>query len=112
PDAPGPEQVMSVFYSDTPASQAAGGASLGRIFSRQEGRDAEVSPEARKTQYYDAVLSWGAPDWSAVAELTAVTQPTLIFQGNDDAMIPTGASHTLAGLIPDARIVIRPEASH
>jgi len=112
PDAPGPEQVMQVFYSDTPASQEAGGASLGRIFTRQEGRDAEVSPEARKTQYYDAVLSWGVPDWSAVAKLTTITQPTLIFQGDNDAMIATRASHTLAGLIPDARIVIYPDASH
>ena len=50
PDAPGPEQVLHVFYADAPTSQDAGGASLGRIFGRQEGRDAEVSPEARKTQ--------------------------------------------------------------
>jgi pimeloyl-ACP methyl ester carboxylesterase len=83
PDAPGSEQVMHVFYSNAPTSQEAGGAALGRIFGRQEGRDAEVSPEARKTQYYDAVLSWGARDWDA-----------------------------LAGLIPDARIVIYPDASH
>jgi len=88
-DAPGPEQVLDVFYAHTPTSQEAGGASLGRIFNRQEGRDAEVSPEARKTQYYDAVLSWGVPDWSAVAKLTDITQPTLIFQGDNDAMIPT-----------------------
>ena len=27
-------------------------------------------------------------------------------------MIPTRASHTLAGLIPDARITIYPDASH
>jgi pimeloyl-ACP methyl ester carboxylesterase len=112
PDAPGPEQVMDVFYSDAPTSQEAGGASMGRIYGRQEGRDAEVSPEARKTQYYDAVLSWGAPDWDALANLTNITQPTLIFQGHNDAMIATRASHTLAGLIPDARIVIYPDASH
>jgi len=112
PDAPGPEQVLSVFYADTPTSQEAGGASLGRIFGRQEGRDAEVSSEARKTQYYEAVLSWGVPDWDAVAKLADINQPTLIFQGDDDAMIPTRASHTLAGLIPDARIVIYPDASH
>jgi hypothetical protein len=73
PHAPGPEQVMHVFYSDTPASHQAGGASLGRIFGRQEGRDAEVSPEARKTQYYKAVLSWGARDWDALAKLADIS---------------------------------------
>jgi pimeloyl-ACP methyl ester carboxylesterase len=112
PDAPGPEQVLHVFYGDTPTSQEAGGVSLGRIFGRQEGRDAEVSPEARKTQYYKAVLSWGVRDWDAVARLVDITQPTLIFQGDNDVMIPTRASHTLAGLIPDARIVVFPDASH
>jgi pimeloyl-ACP methyl ester carboxylesterase len=112
PDAPGPEQVMQVFYADTPASQQAGGAALGRIFGRQEGRDAEVSPEAHKTQYYDAVLSWGQRDWDAVAKLAEIKQPTLIFQGDHDKMIATRASHTMAGLIPDARIVIYPHASH
>jgi pimeloyl-ACP methyl ester carboxylesterase len=103
---------MQVFYADTPASQEAGGAALGRIFGRQEGRDAEVSPEARKTQYYDAVLSWGVRDWDAVAKLAEIKQPTLIFQGDHDKMIATRASHTMAGLIPDARIVIYPHASH
>jgi pimeloyl-ACP methyl ester carboxylesterase len=112
PDAPGPEQVLGVFYSDTAASREAGGASLGRIFARQEGRDAEVSPEARKTQYYKAVLSWGVRDWDAVARLAELPQPTLIFQGDDDVMIPTRASHTLAGVIPDARLVVYPDASH
>jgi pimeloyl-ACP methyl ester carboxylesterase len=112
PDAPGPEQVLRVFYADTSTSQQAGGASLGRIFGRQEGRDADLSPEARKTQYYKAVLSWGARDWDAVAKLADITQPTLIFQGDNDVMIPTRASHTLAGLIPDAGIVVFPDASH
>ena len=76
------------------------------------GRDPDVSLEARKTQYYKAVLSWGARDWEAVAKLADITQPTLIFQGDNDVMIPTRASHTLAGLIPDAGIVVFPDASH
>jgi pimeloyl-ACP methyl ester carboxylesterase len=112
PDAPGPEEVLQVFNAETATSREAGGASLGRIFARQDGRDAEVSPEARKTQYYKAVLSWGVRDWDAVARLADLTQPTLVFQGDDDAMIPTRASHTLAGVIPDARLVIYPDASH
>jgi pimeloyl-ACP methyl ester carboxylesterase len=47
-----------------------------------------------------------------VAKLADITQPTLIFQGDNDVMIPTRASHTLAGLIPDASIVVYPDASH
>ncbi len=44
--------------------------------------------------------------------LTGIKQPTLILQGDHDLMIPTKGSHTLAGLIPDARIRIFPDAGH
>jgi pimeloyl-ACP methyl ester carboxylesterase len=112
PDAPGPEDVLYVFYTPTPTSQAAGQASLGRIFARQQGRDAETSQAAKNTQYHQAVLSWGVQDWDSVQRLATLAQPTLILQGDSDIMIPPKASHTMAGLIPDARIKIYPDASH
>jgi pimeloyl-ACP methyl ester carboxylesterase len=110
-DSPGAGDVLYVFNAPTESSQTAGGASLGRIFSRQEGRDAEVSLETRDIQY-QAVLAWGVQDWPAVQQLTQLTQPTLVLQGDNDIMIPTKASYTLAGLIPNAELVIYPDASH
>jgi pimeloyl-ACP methyl ester carboxylesterase len=107
----GPEGYISVFYAHTDSSRAAGQASLGRIYQRQEGRDEGPSLESMNAQY-EAVLAWGAPDWTAVARLRDISQPTLILQGDDDIMIPTAASHTLAGLIPNAKITIYPDASH
>ena len=110
-DNPGGDDILYVFNAPTETSQAAGGASLGRIFTRQDGRDAEVSLATRDAQY-QAVLAWGVQDWSAVQQHTRLTQPTLILQGDNDIMIPTKASHTLAGLIPNAELVIYPDASH
>lgn len=110
-DQTGPAGVLRVFYAPTETSQAAGQASLGRIYGWQDGRDEQPSLEAKNAQYR-AVLSWGEQDWAAVQRLRSITQPTLILQGDDDVMIPTKASHTLAGLIPDARIRIFPNASH
>ena len=75
PTPPVQNEILRVFYADTSSSQQAGGASLGRIFGRQEGRDADLSLKARKTQYYKAVLSWGVRDWYAVAKLADITQP-------------------------------------
>jgi pimeloyl-ACP methyl ester carboxylesterase len=112
PDAPGPEDVLYVFYTPTPTSQAAGQASLARIFARQQGRDAETSLAAKNTQYHQAVISWGVQDWEALKRLATLAQPTLILQGDSDIMIPPKASHTMAGLIPDAQIKIYPDASH
>lgn len=110
-DETGPAGVLYVFYAPTETSQAAGQASLGRIYGWQGGRDEQPSLEAKNAQY-TAVLDWGVQDWAAVQRLRSITQPTLILQGDDDIMIPTKASHTMAGLIPNARIRIFSNASH
>jgi len=106
-----PEGFLHVFFAPTDSSRAAGQASLGRIFERTDGRDDLPSLESKNAQY-EAVKQWGIPDWEAVGDLTAISQPTLILQGDNDIMIPTSASYLMAGLIPDAQITIYPDASH
>lgn len=110
-DETGPAGVLFVFYAPTESSQGAGQSSLGRIYGWQDGRDEQPSLESKDAQYR-AVLSWGQQDWAEVQRLTRIVQPTLILQGDDDIMIPTRASHTMAGLIPGARIRVFPDASH
>jgi pimeloyl-ACP methyl ester carboxylesterase len=110
-EQPGGEELLYVFYAHTASSQGAGQASLGRIFRRQEGRDLGVTLEAKDTQYR-AIVAWGEPDGRVAERLAGITQPTLILQGDNDIMIPTKASYALAGLIPDARITVYPDASH
>jgi pimeloyl-ACP methyl ester carboxylesterase len=107
----GPEGYVYVFYAHTESSSSAGQASLGRIFQRQEGRDEGPSLESKNAQY-QAVLAWGVQDWDAVGRLRDISQPTLILQGDNDIMIPTSASYTMAGLIPNAKVTIFPDASH
>ena len=84
---------------------------LGRFMQRQEGRDAPTSDAARDAQY-DAIVEWGIPDHAALQRLTGIGSPTLVIQGDGDLMIPTKLSHLMAGLIPDARIRIYPDAAH
>ena len=110
-DQVSPEGYLHVFYAPTPSSQAAGQASLGRIYWRQEGRDENPSLDSKNAQY-EAALLWGAQDWPAVQRLSHISHPTLILQGDDDIMIPTAASHLMAGLIPKSKIIIYPNASH
>ena len=110
-DETGPAGVLHVFYAPTGTSQQAGQESLARIYGWQGDRDAPVTLATKDAQY-EAVLRWGKQDWDEVQRLLRITQPTLVLQGDDDIMIPTRASHTLAGLIPDARITIYPDASH
>jgi pimeloyl-ACP methyl ester carboxylesterase len=106
-----PENLLYIMFAHTETSQAKGMEFLGRFMERQEGRDAPTSDAARDAQY-DAIVEWGIPDHAALQRLTGIKSPTLIIQGDNDLMIPTKLSHLMAGLIPDARIRIYPDAAH
>jgi pimeloyl-ACP methyl ester carboxylesterase len=106
-----PENLLYIMFAHTEASQAKGKEFLGRFMERQEGRDAPTSDAARDAQY-DAIVEWGIPDHAALQRLTGIESPTLVIQGDNDLMIPTKLSHLMAGLIPDARIRIYPDAAH
>jgi pimeloyl-ACP methyl ester carboxylesterase len=106
-----PENLLYIMFAHTDTSQAKGREFLGRFMARQDGREAPTTDAARGAQY-DAVVDWGIPDHGALQRLTGIQSPTLIIQGDDDLMIPTKLSHLMAGLIPDARIRIYPDAAH
>jgi len=110
-DNAGIEDILYVFYAHTATSQAVGGQVIARLFSRADGRDSDVSFAARDAQY-DAIVTWGIPNHTALQRLTGITAPTLILQGDSDLMLVPRQSHLMAGLIPDARLVIYPDASH
>jgi pimeloyl-ACP methyl ester carboxylesterase len=106
-----PENLLYIMFAHTDVSRQKGKEFLGRFAQRQQDRDAPTSDAARDAQY-DAVVDWGIPDHAALQRLTGITKPTLVIQGDGDLMIPTKLSHLLAGLIPDARIRIFPDAAH
>jgi pimeloyl-ACP methyl ester carboxylesterase len=110
-EVPTGEDLLYIFFAHTETSQAKGMEFLGRFMARTEGRDVPSSLASRDAQY-DAVLEWGIPDHSALQRLTGIQCPTLIIQGDNDLMIPTKGSYTLAGLIPDAQLRIYPDAAH
>ncbi len=110
-DDAGIDDLLYVFYAHTPTSQATGGEVIGRLFSRAEERDADVSFATRDAQY-DAIVTWGIPNHAALQRLTGISSPTLILQGDSDLMLVPKQSHLMAGLIPDSRLVLYPNASH
>ena len=108
---PGPEGYLSVFFTPSDASRAAGREVLGRIYSRTNDRDAQTSWACRMAQY-DAVCEWGAPNRGLLERLEAITMPVFVANGDSDPMIRPRYSHLLAGLLPDARVKIYPDAAH
>ncbi|HEX4036192.1 MAG TPA: alpha/beta hydrolase [Solirubrobacteraceae bacterium] len=106
------EEYLSVFFSDSDASRAAGQEALGRLFgTRTADRDADVNWETRLAQY-DAVCRWGKPNHSMLERVSAIDKPVFVANGDSDPMILPHYSYLLAGLIPGARLKIYPDSAH
>jgi pimeloyl-ACP methyl ester carboxylesterase len=103
--------VLFLFFTTSTESQEKGREFVERIFTRQDGRDLTPTLAARDAQG-EALLEWAIPDPGQFARLAGITQPTLVANGDSDRMIPTPNSYLLAGHIPNARLIIYPDAGH
>jgi pimeloyl-ACP methyl ester carboxylesterase len=109
---PNPSGYLDIFYTRSADSRAAGMESMQRLFNtRTEDRDEPTSWQTRQAQY-DAVCAWGVPDTSRLARLAGIDMPVFVANGDSDPMIKPRYSHLLAGLLPDARLKIYPDAAH
>jgi pimeloyl-ACP methyl ester carboxylesterase len=106
-----PDGYLGVFFTRSAASRQAGVETLGRLTARRDDRDAESTWQTRQAQY-DAVCDWGIPDHSELQRVSAIDMPVFVANGDGDPMILPHYSHLLAGLIPQARVKIYPDAAH
>jgi pimeloyl-ACP methyl ester carboxylesterase len=110
-DLQGADDVFYLFFSRSKTSQSKAADFVGRIFTRQDGRDDTTSLATRDAQA-EAITEWGVPDMGKLARLGGITQPTLVANGNNDIMVPTVNSYLLAGHLPNAELLIYPDAGH
>ena len=106
-----PEEYVSVFFSPSDASKQAGEQALGRMYAGNEARDTPTTWECRVAQY-DAVCEWGMPNHGLLERFGAIEMPVFVANGDSDPMILPRYSYLLAGLLPDARLKIYPDAAH
>src|SRR6202046_1475079 len=106
-----PEHLwLAVHFSPSPSSRAAGLAFLKRKLLRKD-RDPEVSEQAAAAQR-EAIGKYIAPDESVIDSLKDIRQPTLIVQGSNDVIIPTVNSYLLQQNLPNAQLILYPDANH
>jgi pimeloyl-ACP methyl ester carboxylesterase len=105
------EGYLAVFFTPTESSRRAGLEAAGRMAARPDDRDALTTWQTRQAQY-DAVCEWGIPDHSQLQRVGAIEVPVLVANGDSDPMILPHYSHLLAGLIPQSRVKIYPDAAH
>ena len=60
----------------------------------------------------EAIARWGVPDPSKLARLAAITQPTLVANGDNDTMMITENSRLLAHHLRNAQLRIYPDSGH
>jgi pimeloyl-ACP methyl ester carboxylesterase len=101
-----PKQFL--FFTRTPEGRRAGKAFLARLKERSENRDKAISLRSYGAQL-KAIHRWGK---QPPADLSVIRQPVLVANGESDRMVPTANSVDLAQRLPDADLVIYPDAGH
>jgi pimeloyl-ACP methyl ester carboxylesterase len=106
-----PEHLwLAVHFSPSAAGRAAGLAFLERRL-RREDRDPEVSEDAAARQR-EAIGDYITDGENAQDHLQNIRLPTLVVQGSNDVIIPTMNSYVLQQKLPNAQLIIYPDANH
>lgn len=97
-----------LFFNRNAAGKPAAKAFVKRLQERTTDRDANISVRAFQTQL-KAIRKFGR---SGPADLSKVTQPTLIANGDNDRMVPSVLSEDLHRRIHNSELIIYPDSGH
>lgn len=102
---------LYMFFTDTPTGVAAGKAHLARLGRRREPFGPQVKPESVVTQMR-ALHAWYEGIDAAYNRLAAIQQPTVVANGHHDVMVHAYNSYAMGQRIPNATLVLYPDAGH
>jgi pimeloyl-ACP methyl ester carboxylesterase len=104
-------RLKGLFFAPSDASQAAGEAFVERLNLRQVDRDPPSGPEVAKAQIA-AFRDWERYSGSRFSDLKQISQPVFVVNGARDLMIPVRNSYYLAESLPNATLLVYPDAGH
>ena len=97
-----------LFFPRTPEGKQAASEYLGRLKERTEHRDTKISTQARIAQI-KAIRHAGL---SQPDDLSLITQPVFVANGDDDLMVASAHSADMARRLPNAQLKIYPNSGH
>ncbi len=97
-----------LFFNRNSAGKPAAKAFVERLEERTADRDKKVTVKAFLTQL-KAIKRWGR---STPVDLSTITQPTLIANGDNDRMVPSVLSEDLHRRIKNSELIIYPDSGH
>lgn len=107
----GYEVLQKIFFAGTETSQEAGAAFVERLGERKEDLDPPSGPDVAANQMA-AFREWEQFTGERFADLRNIRQPALVVNGVDDEMIPVSNSYRLAENLPNAVLLVYPDAGH
>jgi len=102
---------LSVFFTQSVASQAAGREFLKRFRLRSKDRDPEVNDKVAPAQRA-AIAKWSARREGSYDYLKTIKHPSLVVNGSTDPIIYTVNSFILQQNLPNAKLIIYPDSAH
>ncbi|WP_263385496.1 alpha/beta fold hydrolase [Granulicella arctica] len=101
-----------LFFATSKTSQEAGAAFIDRTLLRREDRDIPTNMQAMQRQG-DAIGAWGHGSLGAYKkQLETIKHPVLVVNGSEDIMVPSINAFELAQQLPDAQLIMYPDAGH
>ena len=97
-----------LFFNRNATGKPAAKAFIARLQERTVDRDAPMKVKGFRAQL-TAIKKWGR---SAPADLSKLTQPTLIANGDNDRMVPSILSRDMHRRIPGSELIIYPNSGH
>jgi pimeloyl-ACP methyl ester carboxylesterase len=97
-----------LFFPRTPEGKRAAKDYFSRLKERKTGRDKRISLQARLAQV-KAIRAAGRSDPD---DLSRITRPVLVANGDHDLMVASSHSADMARRLPNARLAIYPDSGH
>ncbi|MFC9767879.1 alpha/beta fold hydrolase [Rhodococcus jostii] len=97
-----------LFFNRNATGKRAARAFVKRLEERTADRDASITVKAFQTQL-KAIKKWGR---ATPVDLSTITQPTLIANGDNDRMVPSVLSDDLHHRIKGSELIIYPDSGH
>jgi pimeloyl-ACP methyl ester carboxylesterase len=108
-DVPDADHFVKRFFSGSEERRAKGTEFLKRISARHVDQETDL---ATRDAQLEAITRWGIPDPSKLARLAAIAQPTLVANGDNDAMMITDNGYLLAHHLPNAQLRVCQDSGH
>lgn len=97
-----------LFFNRDVVGKTAAREFIRRLKERSTDRDTPITVRAFRTQL-TAITTWGR---AQASDLSCLTQPILVVNGDHDKMVPSALSEDLHRRLPDSRLVIYPNSGH